>query len=153
MLLTTVITKTGTVTPEYSKSDPSYPEPTLLCAQSCPTLCSPMDCSPPGSSVHGIFQATILAWVAIPFSRGSSWSRDRTRLSCTAGRFFTTKSLGKPQVHTGNNWRERREGEGERDGLWLSLLPPLEQRSESESGRTFLYISLALYVLSTLQSY
>ena len=40
--------------------------------QSCPTLCDPMDCSPPGSSVHGILQARILEWVAISFSRGSS---------------------------------------------------------------------------------
>ena len=40
--------------------------------QSCPTLCNPMDCSPPGFSVHGILQAGILEWVAIPFSRGSS---------------------------------------------------------------------------------
>ena len=43
-----------------------------LVAQSCPTLCDPTDCSPPGSSVHGILQARILEWVAIPFSRGSS---------------------------------------------------------------------------------
>ena len=41
-------------------------------AQSCPTLCDPMDCSPPGSSIHGIFQARVLEWVAISFSRGSS---------------------------------------------------------------------------------
>ena len=41
-------------------------------AQSCPTLCDPIDCSPPGSSVHGILQARILEWVAISFSRGSS---------------------------------------------------------------------------------
>ena len=45
-------------------------------AQSCPTLCDPMDCSPPGSSVHGIFQARVLEWVAISFSRGSSQPRD-----------------------------------------------------------------------------
>ena len=45
--------------------------PSVLVAQSCLTLCDPMDCGPPGSSVHGIFQARILEWVAIPFSRGS----------------------------------------------------------------------------------
>ena len=45
-------------------------------AQSCPTLCDPMDCSLPGSSVHGIFQARILKWVSISFSRGSSRPRD-----------------------------------------------------------------------------
>ena len=58
-------------------------------AQSCPTLCDPMDCSPPGSSVHGIFQARILEWVAISFSRGSFQPRDRTHVSCTVGRCFT----------------------------------------------------------------
>ena len=47
-------------------------------AQSCPTLCNPMDYSPPGSSVHGILQARILEWVAISFSRGSSEPRSPT---------------------------------------------------------------------------
>ena len=61
----------------------------VLVAQSCPTLCDPMDCSPPGSSVHGISQIRILEWLAIPFSRGSSWPRDWTQVSCIAGRFFT----------------------------------------------------------------
>ena len=52
-----------------------------LCSvtQLCLTFCGSMDCSPPGSSVHGIFQARLLEWVAISFSRGSSWPRDRTR--------------------------------------------------------------------------
>ena len=58
-------------------------------AQSCPTLCNPMDCSLLGFSVHGIFQARVLEWVAISFSRGSSWPRDRTQVSCIAGRHFT----------------------------------------------------------------
>ena len=49
--------------------------------QSCPTLCDPMDCSPPGSSVHEIFQARILEWVSISYSKGSSQLRDRTRIS------------------------------------------------------------------------
>ena len=49
--------------------------------QSCPTLCDPMDCSPPGSSVHGILQARILEWVAMPSSRGSSQPRDWTGIS------------------------------------------------------------------------
>ena len=59
-----------------------------LVAQSCPTLCDPMDCSPPGSSGHGILQARVLDWVVIPFSRRSSWPRDQTQVSIT-GRFFT----------------------------------------------------------------
>ena len=58
--------------------------------------CDPMKHSPPGSSVHVIFQAGILEWVAISFSRGSSWSRDRTRVSCIADGFFTTAPPGKP---------------------------------------------------------
>ena len=49
--------------------------------QSCLTLCDPKDCRPPGSSVHGILQARILEWVAISYSRGSSWPRDQTRVS------------------------------------------------------------------------
>ena len=59
-----------------------------------PTLCDPMDCSPAGSSVHGILQARILEWVAIPFSRGSSWLRYQTLGSCIAGRFFTIWATG-----------------------------------------------------------
>ena len=55
-------------------------------AQSCPTLCDPVDCSPPGSSFHGIFQARVLEWVAISFSRGSSQPRDRTWFSLILGR-------------------------------------------------------------------
>ena len=57
--------------------------------QLCQTLCDPMDYILPGSSVHGILQARILEWVAIPFCRGSSWPRDQTWVSCIAGRFFT----------------------------------------------------------------
>ena len=61
----------------------------VLVAQSCPTLCDPLDYSLPDSCVHEIFQARILEWAAISFSRGSSQFRDRTRVSCTARRFFT----------------------------------------------------------------
>ena len=57
--------------------------------QLCRTFCDPMDCSPPGSSVHGIFQARVLEWVAISFSRGSSGLRDQTWVSCIAGGHFT----------------------------------------------------------------
>ena len=57
-----------------SPEDGSFIETTVkvLVAHSCPTLCDPMDCSPPGFSVHGILQARILEWTAVPFSRGSS---------------------------------------------------------------------------------
>ena len=54
----------------------------VLITQSCLTLCNPIDCSTPGSSVHGTLQAQIPEWVAIPFSRGSSWPRDQTQVSC-----------------------------------------------------------------------
>ena len=58
-------------------------------AQSCPTLCDPMDYSLPGSSVHGTFQARLLEWVATSFSRRSSQSRDWNRVYCVIGRRFT----------------------------------------------------------------
>ena len=58
-------------------------------AQLCPTLCNPLDCSLPGTSVHGIFQARVLEWIAISFSRGSSRPRNRTRVSSIASRHFT----------------------------------------------------------------
>ena len=58
-------------------------------ARSCQTLCDPTDCSLPGSSIHGIFQARVLEWVAIAFSKGSSWPRDRIQVSCIAGKRFT----------------------------------------------------------------
>ena len=57
--------------------------------QSCLTLCDPMDCSLPGSSVNGILEARMLEWVAISFSRGSSWPRDWTQVSRIVGRRFT----------------------------------------------------------------
>ena len=60
--------------------------------QSCPTLCNPMD-----YTVHGIFQARILVWVAIPFSSGSSQPRDQSQVSCIAGGFFTSRATGEAQ--------------------------------------------------------
>ena len=68
-----------------------------LVTQSCLTPCDPMDCSPPGSSVQEILQATMLEWAAIPFSRGSSQPRDQTCVSCIssiAGRFLTVEPPG-----------------------------------------------------------
>ena len=86
-----------------------FPSHTLLywseVTQSCPTLCNPTDCSLPGSSIRGIFQARILEWVAISLSRGSSWPRDRTPVSCIVGRRFTALPSGppgKPTLHYGN---------------------------------------------------
>ena len=65
----------------------------VLVAQLCPTLCDPMGCSPPGSSVHGILQAGILEWVVMPSSKGSSQSRDQTQVSHITGRFFTIRAI------------------------------------------------------------
>ena len=88
-------------------STPGFPvlhwPPAVLClvVQSCPRLCDPMGYSPPVSSVHGIFQASGLEWVAISFSRGFSRPRHGTYvscISCIAGRFFTAEPLGKPKA-------------------------------------------------------
>ena len=78
-------------TSSYALSGSSFLEGKCVCrvTQSCPTLCDPTNCSPPRSSVHGISQPRTLEWVAIPFSRRSSQPRDRTHVSCIAGRFFT----------------------------------------------------------------
>ena len=74
----------------------------VLIAQSCPTFCDPVDCGPPGSSTHGILQSGILEWVAIPFSRRSSWPRDWTWVFCIAGRFLLSLGLpGKPLITVG----------------------------------------------------
>ena len=75
----------------YSLYSPHCTLHTCVClvTQSCLTLCDPVKYSPPGSSVHRIFQARILEWVAISFSKGSSWPRDWTWISCVACRLFT----------------------------------------------------------------
>ena len=70
-----------------------------MCAQSCLTLCDPMDCSPPGFFAHGIFQVRILEWIAISYFRGSSQPRDQTGISCIsslAGGFFTVHTTLPP---------------------------------------------------------
>ena len=69
---------------------------TCAVTHSCPTHCDPLDCSPPGSSVHGILQARILEWVAISFSRGSSQPRDQTRSPVLQADSLLTELQGKP---------------------------------------------------------
>ena len=76
--------------------------PAAKSLQSCPTPCDPMDCSLPGSSVHGILEARVQEWVAMPFSSGSFQPRDQTQVSEIAGSFFfffffTTEPSGKPE--------------------------------------------------------
>ena len=68
---------------------------TVVITAGCPTLCGPMDCTLPGSSVHGISQARMLEWVAISFSRGSPPPRDRITSLSLAGRLFNTEHQGK----------------------------------------------------------
>ena len=68
-----------------------------VCAQACLTLCNPMDCSPPSFSIHGIFQARILEWVTIFFSKGSSHPRGQTSISCIGRQTLNHQShLGSP---------------------------------------------------------
>ena len=95
--------------------------------QSCPTLCDPVDCSPPGSSVHGILQARILELVAISFSRGSSWPRDWTQVSRIAGSQWgiplVTKVMRKEARHT-----QRRD---RASGVPLDILEHLPPKNQS----------------------
>ena len=68
--------------------------------KSCPTRCNPMNCNPPDSSVHGIFQARILQWVAIFFSRRASWPRNRTHLSWIGRQIlYCLSHMGSPIYH------------------------------------------------------
>ena len=106
----------------------------VLVTQSCPTLCDFVDCSPPGSSVHGILQARILEWVAISF-KGSFQPREGTQVSSTAGRFFTVwatrevnyldylmvlKSNSKClyKRHSKETWNRRRRSHEDRGRGW-----------------------------------
>ena len=98
-------------------------EPTCTVDQSRPTLCNPMDCSTPGSSVHRIVQARILQWVAIPFSRGSSQPRDQARvycISCTGRRILhhcaTWEAPQNPQTHQkSHSWGQEQGLHGQED--------------------------------------
>ena len=89
-----------------------------LIAKSCLLFYDPLDCSPPGSNVHGISQARTLEWIAMPSSRGSSWLRDWTPVSCTVGRFFTAQPPRK------------------RHQLWWSY--PISSKEKMASGRPVL---------------
>ena len=82
--------------PEIPQSLSFLLESEKLVAQSCLTLCDPMDCSPPGSSVHGILQARILEWVTMPSSGGSSRPRDQTQVSALQADSSPSGPPGKP---------------------------------------------------------
>ena len=106
-----------------------------MCAQSfqcCPTLWAPTNCSLPGSSIHEIFQARILEWVAMPSSRGSSWLRDWTCISYIAGRFFTAESLGSPQNESNGSQMPSVEVEGkETESLYLTPSRKFTMKNEN----------------------
>ena len=115
----------------------------VLCpaGQLCPTLCEPMVCSPPDSSVHGILQARLLEWVAISFSRGSSRPRDQTCLHCRQIPFHLSHQ-GSPKVSLVilMRWvcehpRMRTGGRENQSGLTLSLPPHAPTPPTSVKGR------------------
>ena len=83
---------------------------TSMIAQACPTLCDPMNCSPPGSSLHGILQARILQWVAISSSRGSSWPRSNPHVSCGS-------CIGRQILYHWATWKPNTDG-GEAHFSW-----------------------------------
>ena len=87
-----------TITPVFIAALFTVASVLVLCAQACPTLRNLMDCSPQWNSVCGVLQARILEWVAIPFSRGSSWPRDWTQVSCVQADSLLSEALGKPKV-------------------------------------------------------
>ena len=119
-------------------------------ACSVASICDPLDCSMPGSSVHRILQARILEGVAISSFRGYSQPRDRTQVSCIAGRFFTTEPPGKPSIRCGSHKSNRPESrERERDAV-------VESRDDGKlvGGVTSVICALELfrklYPISTL---
>ena len=105
--------------------------------QSCPTLCDPMDCRPPGSSVHGILQARILEWVVMPFSRGSSPLRDWTHVSCT-GRWilYWLGHQGSPPCNKFNEVIHRQENEVRVVHLCTGMLPSPESQRNNASDNS-----------------
>ena len=124
-----------------------------VCAQSCQTHCFFMWSSPPGSSGHRIFQARILEWVAISFSRGSSWPRDQTRVSSIsyiAGGFFffTTEPPRKPRTtgtemnrvclqgapSTDGDWEWAQGWFPRRNICWVFIHPTLEEEMTTHSS-------------------
>ena len=96
------------------------------------TLCVPMDCSPPCFSVHGIFQARVLEWGAIPFSRGSSQPRDWTWVSHIVGRHFTVLATREVQMGPEQDWKRH----GRRNRQWEVMWP--SERTGEMSKRIIL---------------
>ena len=92
----------------------------------CLTLCDSMDHSPPGASVHWILQARILEWVAYPFSRGTSWPRNQTGVSCIADGFFTSRVTQEARYKVVSKEQHQRPWQGELD--WTTCHMVLEKQ-------------------------
>ena len=112
----------------------------MLSLQSCPILCDPMNCSPPGSSVHGILQARILEWVAMSFSRGSSWTRDQTHVSWIA-LFITSTSWEAPDrdvVKIPSPWTHRStQNQAWDEGVKPNIIPQASLSEQRAGPGTF----------------
>ena len=107
-----------------SRRDVRCEQKKMLVAQSCPILCNLVDCSTPGSSMHGISQARILEWVTISFSGGSSQPRSRSQVSCIAGRFFTvwvTRDKNQRSIFLFLVWEDTEGGKIEKVCFHVSL--------------------------------
>ena len=104
----------------------------VLVAQSCPILCDPMNCSPPGSSVRVVLQTRTREWAAMPFSRGSSRTRDWTWVSYIAARFFTIWATRESPRNDIDPWKDDRE----RKAQWISKYKTEWSRKRRCSGGT-----------------
>ena len=109
-----------------------------LVARVCSTLCDPMDGSLPGSSIHGSFQARIPEWVDTHFSRGSSWSKDRTHVSCIGREIlyhWATQEAPPVNDYTYTTEVVFSWGPGRMSELWVSVfLGHGDQTTEDEAG-------------------
>ena len=105
-----------------------------------------MDCSPPGPSVHGISQAEILEHVTISFSRASSQPRDRTWVSCIAGRFFTTEPPGKPSFLVGHH------SLGKLDLRLWNVCLTLKVPGSQEAGSALQNIMICAHILASIHT-
>ena len=119
----------------------------MIVAQSCLTPYDPIDCILPGSYVPGIFQAKILECVAIPFSRGSSWPRDRTCVSCIAGDSLLSEPLGKPlcmqvMINLPGSPGDKESPANAEDARDVGLIPGSEKSPGKGNGTPLQYFCL-----------
>ena len=111
---------------DFGFRPPLLVDPTIMFTraellQSCLILCNPMDCSPPGSSIHGILQARILEWVAMPSSRGSFQPRDQAQASHIAGKFFIIWATWEAHTYI-TNGKISAKIKFDKERAWIDLL-------------------------------